>query len=110
MKMFYALGYEDENNAVKYFKVRLAKDTEVGIYFQKSDDSILEIFTKRDVKEIVKGIKLPCDLKLVPVVNASQRQMMREDLEVIINDTTIYTGIIIDKIAFGKKYESGYLF
>lgn len=102
MKTFYALGYETETG-VKYYKLRLAKGEEVGVYCQKCDDLTLELLTKRDINEIVRGIRGSNPLGLVPITSASQKNMMKEDLETILENSEQYVGIMIDKIALGKK-------
>lgn len=102
MKTFYALGYETETG-VKYYKLRLAKDKEVGIYCQKCDDLTLELMTKRDINEIVRGIRGDRPLGLVPITSTFQKKMMKEDLETILENSEQYVGTIIDNIALGKK-------
>ena len=102
MKTFYALGYETETG-VKYYKLRLAKDKEVGIYCQRCDDLTLELMTKRDVNEIARGIISDSPLGLVPITSVSQKKMMKEDLETILENSEQYAGTIIDRIAIGKK-------
>lgn len=102
MKTFYALGYETETG-VKYYKLRLAKDKEVGIYCQKCDDLTLELMTKRDINEIARGIRGDRPLGLVPITSISQKKMMKEDLETILENSEQYVGTIIDNIALGKK-------
>ena len=102
MKTFYALGYETETG-VKYYKLRLAKDKEVGIYCQRCDDLTLELMTKRDINEIARGISGDSPLGLVPITSISQKKMMKEDLETILENSEQYVGTIIDNIAFGKK-------
>lgn len=104
MKTFYALGYETETG-VKYYKLRLAKDKEVGIYCQKCDDLTLELMTKRDINEIARGIRGDRPLGLVPITSISQKKMMKEDLETILENSEQYVGTIIDSIAIGKKRE-----
>ncbi len=103
MKMFYALGYENEDNTVKYFKLKLHNEIEVGVYFQSKDESIVEVLTQRNINEITKGIKGVSEFKLVPIVSTSQRKMMKDDLEIILGNSEAYTGSIIDKVALGKK-------
>ena len=78
MKTFYALGYETETG-VKYYKLRLAKDKEVGIYCQRCDDLTLELMTKRDINEIARGIRGDSPLGLVPITSISQKKMMKEE-------------------------------
>lgn len=102
MKTFYALGCETETG-VKYYKLRLAKDKEVGIYCQKCDDLTLELMTKRDINEIVRGIRGDRPLGLVPITSTFQKKMMKEDLETILENSEQYVGTIIDNIALGKK-------
>lgn len=102
MKTFYALGYETETG-VKYYKLRLAKDKEVGIYCQKCDDLTLELMTKRDINEIARGIRGDSPLGLVPITSTFQKKMMKEDLETILENSEQYVGTIIDNIALGKK-------
>ena len=102
MKTFYALGYETETG-VKYYKLRLAKDKEVGIYCQRCDDLTLELMTKRDINEIARGISGDSPLGLVPITSISQKKMMKEDLETILENSEKYAGTIIDRIALGKK-------
>lgn len=102
MKTFYALGYETETG-VKYYKLRLAKDKEVGIYCQRCDDLTLELMTKRDINEIARGIRGDSPLGLVPITSTSQKKMMKEDLETILENSEQYVGTIIDNIALGKK-------
>lgn len=102
MKTFYALGYETETG-VKYYKLRLAKDKEVGIYCQKCDDLTLELMTKRDINEIARGIRGDRPLGLVPITSISQKKMMKDDLETILENSEQYVGTIIDNIALGKK-------
>lgn len=102
MKTFYALGYETETG-VKYYKLRLAKDKEVGIYCQKCDDLTLELMTKRDINEIARGIRGDRPLGLVPITSTFQKKMMKEDLETILENSEQYVGTIIDNIALGKK-------
>ena len=102
MKTFYALGYETETG-VKYYKLRLAKDKEVGIYCQRCDDLTLELMTKRDINEIVRGISGDSPLGLVPITSISKKKKMKEDLETILENSEQYVGTIIDNIAFGKK-------
>lgn len=102
MKTFYALGYETETG-VKYYKLRLAKDKEVGIYCQRCDDLTLELMTKRDINEIARGISDDSPLGLVPITSISQKKMMKEDLETILENSEQYAGTIIDRIALGKK-------
>lgn len=102
MKTFYALGYETETG-VKYYKLRLAKDKEVGIYCQRCDDLTLELMTKRDINEIARGISGDSPLGLVPITSISQKKMMKEDLETILENSEQYAGTIIDRIALGKK-------
>lgn len=102
MKTFYALGYETETG-VKYYKLRLAKDKEVGIYCQRCDDLTLELLTKRDINEIVRGIRDDRPLGLVLITSTSQKKMMKEDLETILENSEQYARTIIDKIALGKK-------
>lgn len=102
MKTFYALGYETETG-VKYYKLRLAKDKEVGIYCQKCDDLTLELMTKRDINEIVRGIRGDRPLGLVPITSTFQKKMMKDDLETILENSEQYVGTIIDNIALGKK-------
>ena len=102
MKTFYALGYETETG-VKYYKLRLAKDKEVGIYCQRCDDLTLELMTKRDINEIARGIRGDSPLGLVPINSISQKKMMKEDLETILENSEQYVGTIIDNIALGKK-------
>lgn len=104
MKTFYALGYETETG-VKYYKLRLAKDKEVGIYCQKCDDLTLELMTKRDINEIARGIRGDRPLGLVPITSTFQKKMMKEDLETILENSEQYVGTIIDSIAIGKKRE-----
>lgn len=101
MKTFYALGYETETG-VKYYKLRLAKDKEVGIYCQRCDDLTLELMTKRDINEIARGIRGDSPLGLVPINSISQKKMMKEDLETILENSEQYVGTIIDNIALGK--------
>lgn len=101
MKTFYALGYETETG-VKYYKLRLAKDKEVGIYCQRCDDLTLELMTKRDINEIARGIRGDSPLGLVPITSISQKKMMKEDLETILENSEQYVGTIIDNIALGK--------
>lgn len=103
MKTFYALGYETETG-VKYYKLRLAKDKKVGIYCQRCDDLTLELMAKRDINEIARGIKGGSPLGLVPITSISQKKMMKEDLETILENSEQYVGTIIDKIAIGKKH------
>lgn len=102
MKTFYALGYETETG-VKYYKLRLAKDKEVGIYCQKCDDLTLELMTKRDINEIARGIRGDRPLGLVPITSTFQKKMMKDDLETILENSEQYVGTIIDNIALGKK-------
>ena len=59
--------------------------------------------TKRDINEIARGISGDSPLGLVPITSISQKKMMKEDLETILENSEQYAGTIIDRIALGKK-------
>ena len=51
----------------------------------------------------MRGIRSDSPLGLVPITSVSQKKMMKEDLETILENSEQYVGTIIDNIAFGKK-------